>query len=223
MELFLTLLPVYLLGNLHCAGMCGPLVVLIGRHPNRGLYFLGRAASFSLAGGIAGQLGRTVEATLRLYNIPASAAIVFGGVILLVGVAQLLHLRLPSLGLTSRLDKRLSLLLLREQPLPVFLFGFFTVLLPCGQTMVVFSACAMAASPTVGLFNGFAFAALTSPSLWFAMRAHGLLGHLKSYYRVTIGILAIGVGAFSVWRGLAAMEVAPPVCHQCHVAQKTGS
>jgi sulfite exporter TauE/SafE len=199
------------------------LVALIGRHPNRGLYFLGRATSFSLAGGVAGQLGRTLEDVLRLYNVPASAALLFGGVIILVGVFQLLHLRPPSMPFMSRLDKRLSLLMLQERPLPIFMFGFFTVLLPCGQTMVVFSACAMHASPIIGWFNGLAFAVLTSPSLWFAMRAHGILGYLKSYYRVTIGVLAIGVGCFSVWRGLAAMEVAPPVCHKCQsAASNTG-
>ena len=32
MTLFLAMLPIYLFGNIHCFGMCGPLAMMIGHH-----------------------------------------------------------------------------------------------------------------------------------------------------------------------------------------------
>ena len=57
MTLLLTMLPLYLFGNVHCLGMCGPLVMLIGQHHFRYFYFVGRTLSFTLAGGLAGAAG----------------------------------------------------------------------------------------------------------------------------------------------------------------------
>lgn len=208
MSLFLTMLPLYLIGNLHCMGMCGPIVALLGRHRHRYWYFAGRCTSFSLAGMLAGALGAVINVTLKSYHIPAVTSFVFGGAILLIGVASLFKWK-PSLSILPNVQKNASLLLLRDQPLATYLFGLCTILLPCGQTIIVYSACALSGDPMVGLLNGFAFSVLTSPSLWLAMHASQWMTHWRRYESVLMGTLAIIVGTLAILRGLAEMELVP--------------
>ncbi len=205
MTLLLTMLPVYLLGNLHCLGMCGPLVMMIGRHRYRAYYFFGRILSYSLVGMAAGAFGAVLNVFLHHYHIPAATSLIFGTLITLIGVWGLMRWKGPSLPgrTTSKISSTLSLLLLRDLPFPTFLFGFFTVMLPCGQTLIVFSACALSGSPLIGLINAFAFAVLTSPSLWLSMRMQGWMAKFKKNYNMWMGIAAIFVGVISIARGLA--------------------
>ncbi len=208
MTLFLTLFfPYYLLGNLHCAGMCGPLVLMIGQHRCRYWYFLGRAFSFTLTGMAAGESGAVLNLLLHQYHIPAAANMVFGAVILLVGCYSLAGKQYPGhLWLSKRLggaNQRLSLLMLRDRAWPTFLFGFFTIALPCGQTLVVFSACALSGDLWVGMGNGLAFALLTSPSLFFAMHAHLLFRRLKPHYNTILGVCSLAIGVFTLYKGFA--------------------
>ena len=71
MSLLLTMLPLYLFGNLHCLGMCGPLVAMIGHHRFRYYYFLGRTLSFTLAAMAAGGAGAVLHLFLNQYHISA--------------------------------------------------------------------------------------------------------------------------------------------------------
>lgn len=207
------MLPLYLFGNLHCIGMCGPLVMMIGKHHFRYFYFAGRIFSFSLAGLVAGQAGAVVQLIFNQYHITTFTSFFFGGVIILVALSTLLGWRYPGYDfLTKRMAKfnqTLSLLMLRDQAWPAFLFGFFTIALPCGQTIIVFSACALTGDPWIGLFNGFAFAILTTPSLFIAMHAHRLFFNLKNHYNVIIGVLGLIVGVLAICRGLAEIEIIP--------------
>lgn len=197
------LLPLYLLGNLHCMGMCGPLVMMIGRHEHKYWYFLGRTLSFTLAATLAGAFGTLLQ---ELPLGPATT-FVFGGLIIALGIGtwREWHISLPSS--LAKLSNSLSILALRDLPLPIFLFGFFTVFLPCGQSLLVFSACALSTSPWVGMFNGFTFALLTSPSLFFSMKAHSLFRTYKSLYPPLMGGLSILIGGLGILRGLADLGI----------------
>jgi uncharacterized protein len=207
MTTFFLLLPVYLFGNLHCLGMCGPLVMLLGKHRYKMLYFLGRLVSFSLAGGLAGAAGAVLHLFLQQYHLSSLLSIGFGLMIASLGIMSFFRLALPLPQFLHKTQQLLTPLILRDHPLPTFLFGFFTVLLPCGQTLIVFSACALSGSGPVGLFNGFMFALLTSPSLFFAMQAHSLLSRLKKHYNTFMGVSAIVIGLIACLRGLADMQV----------------
>lgn len=170
MKLFLSLLPIYIFGNLHCIGMCGPLVMLLAKHRYRWLYFWGRLCSFSLAALLAAEAGIFCSAFF-----PSIISLALGSLILAFGICILLRVPPPGKQWLARKTSRLSLLLskliLHDHPLSTFSFGFCTVLLPCGQTLIVFSACALADNPLIGFANGFLFALLTSPSLIAAMYA----------------------------------------------------
>jgi sulfite exporter TauE/SafE len=207
------MLPFYLFGNLHCLGMCGPLVLAIAEHRFRYLYFVGRLLSFSLAGMIAGEVGAVLNVIFHAYHLSAATSFLFGSLILVAGISTLTGWNIPGQGWIGKkiapLNRTLSLLMLQDRPLTTFLFGFFTVMLPCGQTLVVFSACALSGSASVGLLNGFVFALLTSPALFFALGARKLLAGAKSYYNLIIGVASLLIALLSFCRGLAEIEVIP--------------
>jgi len=209
MNLFLMLLPTYLLGNFHCLGMCGPLVMMLGQHRFRNWYFLGRILSFSLAGLSAGGLGAVMNVVLNLYHISALTSFLFGAVIFGAGALTMLQIPIPMPMILQGVNRQIPLLILRDLRFPTFLFGFATVFLPCGQTLIVFSACALSGDPWIGLLNGCLFALLTSPALFFAMQAHQLLREGKMYANQIIGMMALLVGVLACLRGLADLEVIP--------------
>lgn len=207
MTLFLSMLPIYLFGNLHCLGMCGPLVMMIGQHRYRWFYFLGRIVSFTLAGMAAGAFGAVINALLNRVHLSAVFSAIFGLILLLLGVYTLFGWSYPGrewLGKRlAKTNQHLSLLMLKDEPWPAFLFGFFTLALPCGQTLIVFSACALTGDMWVGMLNGFAFALLTSPSLFLAMQASSLFRKAKRHYQTVIGVSSIIVGVLAILRALA--------------------
>lgn len=211
MTLFFSLLPLYIFGNLHCIGMCGPLVMLLGQHRFRNFYFLGRILSFSLAGFVAGEMGAVLHLLLKQYFLAEIMSLICGFVMIGWGVMKIFHL-LPQMITSSSLTpfhRWVSGLMLKDTGWSTFLFGFFTVALPCGQTLIVFSACALAANGLIGLFNGFAFALLTTPSLVFAMNLSTLFKKFKKYDQIILGGCAILVGTLACCRGFAELGWIP--------------
>lgn len=208
MTLFFSLLPLYLFGNLHCIGMCGPLVMLLGQHRHRYYYFFGRIASFSLAGFLAGELGAVLHIILKQYFLAEIASFLCGIAMMAWGFMKIFHVQITtapkgSHSLLNPLHRWVSSLMLKDTGCSTFLFGFFTVALPCGQTLVVFSACALAGSGLIGFGNGFAFALLTTPSLVLAMHTLTFFKKFKHYDGVILGACSILVGALACCRGLA--------------------
>lgn len=189
--------------------------MMIGQNPYRYYYFFGRILSFTLAGMIAGEVGAVLQIVLKEYHVSAGLSFLFGGLIFIIGLYSLLGFSWQYPGsswLTARLSntgRTLSLLMLRHQAWPTFLFGFFTIALPCGQTVIVYSACALSGDPWIGLTNGFAFAMLTTPALLFAMQLHGFLKKIKVHYNTLMGVCALFIGALSLCRGLAELDLIP--------------
>ncbi len=213
MTLLLAMLPFYLFGNLHCLGMCGPLVMMLGRHHYRLYYFAGRIFAFAVAAMLAGGLGTLLSLFLRTYHLPALLSMVCGFFLILLGIYEGCGWSYPGQRYwgkrVGRWSASLSLLLLKDHPWSTFLFGLATPLLPCGQTLLLLSACAMSASPWVGLLNGAAFAILTSPSLFLAMHAYRLFNGVAKYYRPAVALSALLVGSLAIARGMAELDWIP--------------
>lgn len=203
--------PVYLLGNLHCMGMCGPLTMLLAKHPYRHAYFLGRLSSFSLAGMLAGEIGAGVQLFLHQFHISAITSLLFGSFLLLMSFRYLTSFSLPRskklTHLLSHLNQKISLLILKPNFSAVFCFGLATVLLPCGQSLMVFSISALLANPFLGALNGLVFALLTTPSLWITMKASYKLLTLSKRYKWIMGSALLLVAAFALLRGLADLQI----------------
>lgn len=192
----------YLLGNLHCMGMCGPIAAFLGRHRFRYYYLLGRLVSFSVVGMFSAEMGLVLTAFLRKLHIPALFSFAVGSLILLFALFSLLEKAYPGQKLLARASGQLSVQLGRrlteDSPWPLFLFGLCTVLLPCGQTVVVFSAIALMQNPLLGLLHGFTFALLTTPALFLAM-----FSFRKLNYRKWMGIAMLLIGLLAILRGFA--------------------
>lgn len=204
MTLFLSLLPLYLLGNLHCLGMCGPLVMLLGKNRYRFFYLLGRILAFTLAGLVSAEMGLFLTSILEHYRIPSLMSFLVGGMIIALGILHLLHFQMPWFGkILGIVNQKLSILITKDSGLPLFVFGFSSLFLPCGQTLIVFSACALSGSPLVGLLNGLLFALITSPALFFAMKASHLLKLLRESYAFLFGVATLLVGGLALCRGFA--------------------
>jgi len=221
MSLLITMLPLYLFGNLHCVGMCGPLVMMIGMHRFRYFYFLGRTFSFTLAGMLAGGLGSVLHLALKSLHVMEVISFLFGGIICLIGLYTLQGWQYPGFNWLAKklapFNATLSTLMLQDKIWPTFFFGFFTILLPCGQTLIVFSACALSGSLLTGLLNGFIFALLTSPSLIVAMHASSFLKEFKKHYRLLMGGGAFFTGGLMICRGLAEIGMIEHLSFQSHL------
>jgi sulfite exporter TauE/SafE len=199
--LLIAMLPVYLMGNLHCLGMCGPVAMLIGTSPYRGYYLLGRLISFTLAGTLAGAFGYVLASLLQPYHLSALISIGFGLSMVVIGVALFMGKNLILPGMQA-VESKMGALLQQKGPLALFAFGFLTIALPCGQTLLVYSACALSGSIEVGTINGLAFALLTTPALVLAMQARRFVQSANRFYRPVVGGLALLVGTGAIVRGL---------------------
>lgn len=207
MTLLLSMLPVYLAGNFHCIGMCGPLVMTISSHPYRMLYFFGRALSFSLLGLTSATFGMALETGLKKAGVPAAMSFLFGFLMLFFTLGTFLtdssYLPRPIALRLALISKTLSSFLLRGSPAGTFYFGFFTPLLPCGQTLVVFSAIALFGDPLSGLLNGFLFALITSPSLFIAMKVPEIFKSRKRSLSLLLPLAATPAALLAFLRGFA--------------------
>jgi uncharacterized protein len=206
-NVFFSLLPIYIFGNLHCASMCGPLVMLLAKHPHRRWYFVGRLFSFTAAGMLSAEMGVVLFSFLTHYHISAAFSLFFGTWIITMGACLLFKMRLPgSAWLAKRSFKLASLLgklMTRNAFYAVFLFGASTLLLPCGQTVIVFSLIAVNCTPLSGLLHGFLFALFTSPSLIAAMRTSQFFCKQQSGYHLWMGAAVVFVGSLAFLRGIA--------------------
>lgn len=215
MSLLFAMLPIYLLGNLHCLGMCGPVAMLLGTSPYRGFYLLGRLLSFTLAGTIAGFFGEVINSVFASYHLSGWFSIIFGTGMAGIGVTVLFGIDLPYSHAFAKkfsfLHHYLNSLLFSQEPWPLFLVGFLTIFLPCGQTLIVYSACALSGSAFIGTLNGLVFGVLTTPSLLLAMRAKRWMTGVKGWYHPLVGGMAVCVGSVTVLRGVAEWGIIPHV------------
>lgn len=192
MTLTLSLLPLFVTGNLHCLGMCGPLVHTLSLHRFKYYYLLGRLCSYTLAGGLSGALG-----FLASFGGFASLSIAIGFFLIILAFNQIypLHFKWPAPNFIR--------LIMRDTPLSVFSFGALTLFLPCGQTLIVFAALALSGSFWIGAINGFLFALLTSPSLVLAMKIKRWMPQSHKIAKAIAFATSFAIGLISVLRGLA--------------------
>lgn len=197
------MIPFYIAGNLHCLGMCGPLAMVIGSWQGCGYYLWGRICSFTLAGVVAGGFGYVVTAVLAYYQVTGLFSLILGAFFCFSAVCVFLgkQIAVPFLnGWIGRLQVFMQRWM-RQGAGALFGLGFFSIALPCGQTIWVYSLCALSGSAWVGAINGLAFALLTTPALLFAMQARRLAPWVQQWYRPLWGCSLLVVGIAIVWRG----------------------
>jgi sulfite exporter TauE/SafE len=198
-----------LVGSLHCAGMCGPLVLAL---PQTGIswgafvlgriaYNWGRLATYCLLGIVFGCLGQG----LVLSGFQRSVSITLGAVLLLSLFApKKLALSRPITGFVSRLKSPISTLLRRPSFASVATLGLLNGLLPCGLVYVAGAGATATGHIVTAVAYMAAFGAGTIPMLLVI----SISGNLASFgfrirLRKLIPISVCLLGSLLILRGLS--------------------
>jgi len=201
-------LVVGLVGSLHCAGMCGPLVLALPRTGNscwehvlgRFAYNAGRVATYCVLGFIFGLIGKT----LFLAGVQRWASISLGA-LLLAGLfaSRRLSAWNPVLPWIARLKSGMAGLLKQKSIPALGLLGMLNGLLPCG---LVYVACAGAVA-TGGLLSGVAYMALfglgTIPMLLVLSLSGSMMPPaVRLKFRKAVPVAVAALAALLILRGM---------------------
>lgn len=188
----MTILIAGFFGSWHCAAMCGPIAIALGRRGRVWPYHLGRALSYISAGVLAGHIGRAIL-------VQPSFAFRVGSFLFLSFLFLLtLRRRRDSSRTLNAWEKFIYARMRKNQG--AFTLGALSVLLPCGWLWTFILAASSTGSPWAG--------ALVMASLWIsALPAFALL---TSYFRVSLqkttlptrtwaSYILATVGIYSLW------------------------
>lgn len=192
----LVVLSVGALGSLHCAGMCGPLLMAStkGQPKSQVGYQLGRLLSYLSLGMASGVLAQWFlwQQQLPLLTLLPSLLLAFG---LIAWGTNLVR--------SNRRPPAILLKLYRKLPMQgPFMIGLLSVLLPCGFLYGVVLTVATFQSPLLGTLAMAAFWLGTLPAL---AGAPWLIHSLKKLpFKIrekTLGLSLVSIGLISLsWR-----------------------
>lgn len=170
-----------LVGSLHCAAMCGPLLLALPVPPGgagrfiagRLVYQCGRLATYCLLGVVAGLVGRTVllAGFQRWLSVSLGVAILLGFL-----VSKRAAMSAPVVRLVGGLKSAMSAQLRQRGFRSLALLGMLNGLLPCGLVYVALAG-AMARG---GLLDGVLYMALFGLGTVPTMLGIGLSGKMFS-------------------------------------------
>jgi hypothetical protein len=198
-----------LVGSLHCAAMCGPLLLALpvsavgsGRFvAGRVIYQCGRLATYCLLGIVAGLLGRSIllAGFQRWLSIALGIAILAGFLL-----SRKVSVSAPALWLVGRLKHAMSAQLRQRGFRSLALLGMLNGLLPCGLVYVALAG----ALARGGLLAGTLYMALFGLGTVPAMLAIGLSGRMfplawRLKLRAAIPAGVCLVAGLLILRGLA--------------------
>ncbi len=190
-------------GSLHCATMCGPLVLAMGQSKRiwhaRILQNIGRTLSYSMLGWLIGFLGLG----LRLAGWQNYLSIIAGVSLLLVLFVTSRKFRFKTWSFPSRLKLYFGRLLPKKTLASQFMLGVVHGFLPCG--MVYFALVAALAQPTLGgaaLYMAL-FGLGTIPMLLvIGLSGSWIITRIKSNRWFKVNYLTIFIALFFILRGL---------------------
>jgi len=198
-----------LLGSLHCAAMCGPLMLALPALPGgagrfvagRLIYQSGRVTTYALLGIIGGLVGKS----LLLAGIQRWLSIVLGVVILLgFFLSRKAAVSAPVVRFVMWLKSAMSTQLRRRTFSSLTLLGLLNGLLPCG---LVYAALVMAVTQK-SILSATAFMAVFGAGTLPVMLAASLFGKclspsLRTKLRGAIPLGIILLAALLILRGLS--------------------
>lgn len=212
------------IGSLHCAAMCGPLIGLSGGASLRFavLHSLGRLLTYVVLGAAAGAIGRAVDLAGDLAVIQHAATIVAGLAIVGWGGVALA----TALGWRRAKPTRSGgafasgLVQIRSRPpaARAWLTGVLTGLLPCGWLWAfVIAAAGTGGAVEGGLVMG-AFWLGTVPAMLGVLTIGGRLldrvrARIPAITAITLILLGLGTLAMR-WGEAGTKQVTRPSCHE---------
>ena len=200
-----------LVASLHCAQMCGPIVVSFsltgsGAGGSCLAYNAGRILTYSLLGAIPGVVGHGVASLGRLAGIEEGAALGCGILLVIAGLFMFGALRRPELVQIAPI-RRAGRLLRRPGLGAKFGLGTLLGFLPCGLIYAALLKSMSAGSAAAGAANMLVFGMGTAVPL-LALGAFSAT-FLRWFGKHSAPMAAAGVtlmGVALIWRGLK------PIC-----------
>lgn len=222
-QLLVTVLTSSLLGSLHCVAMCGPLLSVVQRPglPDSvrlaGYHSLGRLATYTLFGALAGMAGKVVNLAGEMGNFQRIAAIMSGVTLVVWGVLAIRPRALAATAGTGRFAARLVQLKGRRPASRATLLGLLTGLLPCGWLWAFVAMAAGTGSPALGALVLAAFWLGTLPAMIGVVSVGGrIFTALRERRPYLTALVMIGLGLFTLWNrweNAGARGVTKPSCH----------
>lgn len=211
-----------LLSSLHCAQMCGPIVVTYSLAsiqdqnatrsrwaslPSHLAYNAGRILTYTLLGALAGLLGQSMTWMGRLAGFSHTASIVAGVTMIVGGIAMMGWLpAIASLGqssaaVTSRFLRPLRELLTSPKLSRRFALGLALGFLPCGLIYAALVKSLAAGSAIGGAISMLAFGIGTAVSLLaIGLLSTSFRGRLVRWSSQIAASAVIVMGAVLLWR-----------------------
>jgi len=196
-------------GSLHCAGMCGPLLLAMPIGPGsagrqvyrRVLYQMGRVLTYTLLGLLAGGLGRSIG----LGGFQRWVSIVTGALILIGLFAWPARTASAAVATPLRwLKTSFGRLLRQPTDLAQFLLGALNGLLPCGLVYAAVVLAAATGSAQTGGQYMLVFGLGTLPmQLGIALAGRYLHGWLQPKVRRFLPYSLAAMAALLILRGLS--------------------
>ena len=211
LELLVPVVAASLFGSLHCAGMCGGFVAMVGdgvprsgRLATQLTYNLGRLISYACLGAAAGSLGHAVDLAGKAAGLGRVAAIASGGLMITWGIVALLATQGVSLWrgrfhLPARLTRGLASLRDRPPLGRALAMGLATTLLPCGWLYAFAVSAAGTASPVSGALLMGAFWAGNLPTLLgLGVALSAALARVRRHIPVLSAAVIFCIGLFTL-------------------------
>ncbi len=221
--LLLGILVASLIGSVHCIAMCGPLVGMHGGARTLRLaliHALGRLATYTTLGILAGLVGQAVDLAGRLAQVQRVASIVAAVVILGWGALSI------SVALGWRHEAHLQGVLFRRGLVQVrrrrpaaraWLVGALTGLLPCGWLWAFVVSAAGTASPLAGAAVMAVFWLGTVPAMTGVLTVGGpVIAWLRTRLPIVTAVVLIAVGLVTLasrWPDAGTSGIERPACH----------
>lgn len=197
-----------LFGSLHCAGMCGPLMIALPTAQRTGLpflvgrviYHLGRLATYGLIGLSFGLVGKT----LLLAGVQRWVSIAIGAVLILSLVASSKFSLTNAAGrFVSALRRRMGSLLQQRSLASLAALGALNGLLPCGLVYIAAAGALATGGIVSGIFYMGVFGLGTLPMMLAISLSGNLLpGFVRLYFRKAVPVSIFLLGSLLILRGM---------------------
>lgn len=199
-------------GSLHCAGMCGPLMVALPANSKSRLgFFLGRIiynAGRITAYIFLGMLFGTFGSAAALFGIQKNLSVLLGAIVIFLVIVPRRYKnkigKIPVYGFYNRkLQSYIGKLLKRDSGFTLLALGLLNGLLPCGLVYVGL----LGAVTASGVNNGMIYMGLFGLGTLPLMFTISVMGHyisigLRQKLRRVVPLLALLLGVVFILRGL---------------------
>ena len=225
MEILISALLLGLVGELHCVGMCGPIMLILPvdretpwkKHIQLIIYHTGRLLAYASIGLLAGFLGKG----LQLAGLQQKISLIFGLLMILVAFyPQLKFFKASAPSFWTRtlnfLKQKMNLYLKKRSFSSFFIMGFLNGYLPCGLVYMALVGALATGDPFKGALFMIFFGLGTTPAMMLITYLQNILtANLRNKIQKIIPYAVALVGILFVLRGLGLniMYVSPGKKH----------